>query len=109
MTDLNLKHAKSDKVEEVTNFLNILLMPSDKPRVTLYLDTQEMEVLAKWASQEFLTVPQLTRVVVKRAMAEYLKQHPLEAVADAPKVETSAQTRATAAKAKTKPIRGKTK
>jgi len=77
-------------------------MPSDKPRVTLYLDTQEMEVLATWAGQEFLTVPQLTRVVVKRAIAEYLKQHPLEAVADAPKVETSAQT-------KTKQIRGKTK
>jgi cobalamin-dependent methionine synthase I len=108
VTDLNLKHAKSDKVEEVTNFLNILLMPSDKPRVTLYLDTQEMEVLAKWASQEFLTVPQLTRVVVKRAIAEYLKQHPLEAVADAPRVETSA-IRATAAKTKTKQIRGKTK
>jgi len=77
-------------------------MPSDKPRVTLYLDKQEMEVLATWAGQEFLTVPQLTRVVVKRAIAEYLKQHPLEAVADAPKVETSAQT-------KTKQIRGKTK
>ena|GEM_PF-823438 len=109
MTDLNLKHAKSDKVEEVTNFLNILFMPSDKPRVTLYLDTQEMEVLAKWASQEFLTVPQLTRVVVKRAIAEYLKQHPLESVADVPKAETSAQTKATAAKAKTKQTRGKTK
>jgi len=84
-------------------------MPSDKPRVTLYLDTQEMEVLAKWASQEFLTVPQLTRVVVKRAIAEYLKQHPLESVADVPKAETSAQTKATAAKAKTKQTRGKTK
>jgi hypothetical protein len=84
-------------------------MPSDKPRVTLYLDPQEMEVLATWAGQEFLTVPQLTRVVVKRAIAEYLKQHPLEAVADTPKVETSAQTKATAAKTKTKQIRGKTK
>jgi len=45
----------------------------------------------------------------KRAIAEYLKQHPLESVADAPKVETSAQTKATAAKTKTKQIRGKTK
>jgi len=67
-----------------------------------------MEVLATWAGQEFLTVPQLTRVVVKRAIAEYLKQHPLEPVADAPKA-TSAQTKATAAKTKTKQIRGKTK
>lgn len=82
-------------------------MPSDKPRVTLYLDPQEMEVLATWAGQEFLTVPQLTRVVVKRAIAEYLKQHPLESVADAPKAD--AQTKATSAKTKTKQIRGKTK
>jgi hypothetical protein len=64
-------------------------MPSDKPRVTVYLEKQEMEVLTTWAGQEFLTVPQLTRVVVKRAIAEYLKQHPLESVTDAPKVETS--------------------
>ena len=85
-------------------------MPSDKPRVTVYLDKQEMEVLTTWAGQEFLTVPQLTRVVVKRAIAEYLKQHPLESVAEAPKVETSgARTKATAAKTKTKQIRGKTK
>jgi hypothetical protein len=58
-------------------------MPSNKPRVTLYFDKQEMEILEAWAGQEFLTVPQLTRVVVKRAIAEYLKQHPLESVADA--------------------------
>ena len=43
-----------------------------------------MEVLTTWAGQEFLTVPQLTRVVVKRAIAEYLKQHPLEAVVVTP-------------------------
>jgi hypothetical protein len=51
-------------------------MPSDKPRITLYLDKQDMEWLGLWANQEFLTVPQLTRVVVKRAIAEYLKQNP---------------------------------
>jgi hypothetical protein len=87
-------------------------MPSDKPRVTVYLDKQEMEVLTTWAGQEFLTVPQLTRVVVKRAIAEYLKQHPLEAVADAPKVETSTartKTTATKATAKTKQSRASTR
>lgn len=57
-------------------------MPSNKPRVTLYFDNQEMEILETWAGQEFLTVPQLTRVVVKRAIAEYLKQHPLESEND---------------------------
>ena len=51
-------------------------MPSDKPRITLYLDKQDMEHLGAWADKEFLTVPQLTRVVVKRAIAEYLKQNP---------------------------------
>lgn len=51
-------------------------MPSDKPRITLYLDKQDMEYLGAWADKEFLTVPQLTRVVVKRAIAEYLKQNP---------------------------------
>jgi hypothetical protein len=78
-------------------------MPSDKPRVTLYLDKQEMEVLTAWAGQEFLTVPQLTRVVVKRAIAEYLKQHPLESVADADRPDgpqPTAAKPATAAKAK---------
>ncbi|MEG3987604.1 hypothetical protein QUB75_23060 [Microcoleus sp. K1-B6] len=58
-------------------------MPSNKPRVTLYFEKQEMEILEAWAGQEFLTVPQLTRVVVKRAIAEYLKQHPLESVTNA--------------------------
>lgn len=55
-------------------------MPSDKPRVTLRLDERDMECLEVWAKNEFLTVPQLTRIVVKRAIAEYLKQHPLESV-----------------------------
>jgi hypothetical protein len=87
-------------------------MPSNKPRVTLYFDTQEMEILEAWAGQEFLTVPQLTRVVVKRAIAEYLKQHPLESVADAdrpPEPQQSQQPRPTAVKPATaaKAKRGK--
>ncbi|WP_445173901.1 hypothetical protein [Microcoleus sp.] len=76
-------------------------MPSDKPRVTVYLEKQEMEVLTAWAGQEFLTVPQLTRVVVKRAIAEYLKQHPLEVVADVPETQPPPTTKpATTTKSK---------
>ncbi len=45
-------------------------MPSNKPRVTLRMDDDEYKFLEEWASKEFLTVPQLTRVIVKRAIAE---------------------------------------
>lgn len=45
-------------------------MPSDKPRVTLRLEEDEYKYLEHWASKEFLTVPQLTKVIVKRAIAE---------------------------------------
>ena len=59
-------------------------MPSDKPRITLYLDKQDMEHLGAWADKEFLTVPQLTRVIVKRAIAESLKQNPSNTPAPSP-------------------------
>ncbi|MEG4306858.1 hypothetical protein [Microcoleus sp. D3_18a_C4] len=62
-----------------------------------------MEILETWAGQEFLTVPQLTRVVVKRAIAEYLKQHPLESENDTdcpPDPQPTEVKPATAAKAK---------
>jgi hypothetical protein len=68
-------------------------MPSDKPRVTLRLDEEDMECLEFWAKNEFLTVPQLTRVVVKKAIAEYLKQHPRETVEDVPKPKPTAATK----------------
>jgi hypothetical protein len=44
-------------------------MPSDKPRITLRIDPDDMECLEEWAREEFLTVPQLARVIVKRAIA----------------------------------------
>jgi hypothetical protein len=49
-------------------------MPSDKPRITLRLEPEDMEHLEKWAKEEFLTVPQLTRVIVKRAIASWESQ-----------------------------------
>lgn len=79
-------------------------MPSDKPRVTLRLDDADMEWLETWAKKEFLTVPQLTRIVVKKAIAEYQKQHPREAVEDAePSATRTKATASTKAPAKAKP------
>ncbi|BDA76367.1 hypothetical protein DSM106972_099160 [Dulcicalothrix desertica PCC 7102] len=48
-------------------------MPSQKPRITLRLDQEDIDRLEKWAKKEFLTVPQLTRVIVKKAIADYFK------------------------------------
>jgi hypothetical protein len=49
-------------------------MPSDKPRITLRIDPDDMESLEEWAEEEFLTVPQLARVIVKRAIATKAQQ-----------------------------------
>ncbi|MDJ0733247.1 MAG: hypothetical protein QNJ47_04025 [Nostocaceae cyanobacterium] len=48
-------------------------MPSQKPRITLRLDQEDIDYLDNWAKDEFLTVPQLTRVIVKKAIAEHAK------------------------------------
>jgi hypothetical protein len=44
-------------------------MPSDKPRITLRIEPEDMEYLEKWAKEEFLTVSQMARIIVKRAIA----------------------------------------
>jgi hypothetical protein len=44
-------------------------MPSDKPRITLRIEPEDMEYLERWAKDEFLTVPQIARIIVKRAIA----------------------------------------
>jgi hypothetical protein len=44
-------------------------MPSDKPRITLRIEPEDMEYLERWAKEEFLTVPQIARIIVKRAIA----------------------------------------
>ncbi len=49
-------------------------MPSDKPRITLRIQHEDMDHLEKWAKEEFLTVPQLARVIVRRAIADYLEK-----------------------------------
>jgi hypothetical protein len=64
-----------------------------------------MKSLELWAKEEFLTVPQLTRVVVKKAIAEYLKQRPPEAMEDTKTTQTKSPTKEkpTASKTKRKP------
>jgi hypothetical protein len=44
-------------------------MPSDKPRITLRIEPEDMELLEEWAKEEFLTVPQLARVILRRSIA----------------------------------------
>jgi hypothetical protein len=48
-------------------------MPSQKPRITLRLDQEDIDYLENWAKSEFLTVPQLTRVIVKKTISEHSK------------------------------------
>jgi len=38
--------------------------------MTIRIDPDEYKYLQDWASKEFLSVPQLTRVIVKKAIAE---------------------------------------
>jgi hypothetical protein len=45
-------------------------MPSKKPQMTIRIEPDEYKYLQDWASREFLSVPQLTKVIVKKAIAE---------------------------------------
>jgi hypothetical protein len=45
-------------------------MPSKKPQMTIRIDPDEYRYLQDWACKEFLSVPQLTKVIVKKAIAE---------------------------------------
>ena len=49
-------------------------MASSKPRITLYVDKEDMEYLGIWADSEYRTVPQLVMVFVKKALEEH-KEH----------------------------------
>jgi len=51
-------------------------MPSDKPRITLRIEPEDMEYLERWAKEEFLTVPQIARIIVKRAIATRQQSDP---------------------------------
>lgn len=51
---------------------HLYAMPSQKPRITLRLDEIDVSNLEEWSKEEFLTVPQLARVIIKKAIAEWL-------------------------------------
>jgi len=70
-------------------------MASSKPRVTLYIDKEDMERLERWADSEYRTVPQLVMVFVKKALEDYKDPEP--------------EPTAKPAAAKTKPAASKTK
>lgn len=48
-------------------------MPSKKPQMTIRIEEDEYKYLEDWAAREFLSVPQLAKVIVKRAIAENKK------------------------------------
>ena len=50
-------------------------MPSKKPQMTIRIESDEYEYLQDWASKEFLSVPQLTKVIVKKAIAQHKESH----------------------------------
>lgn len=45
-------------------------MPSNKPSLTLRIDKDEYEKLKTWAAREFMTPPQLARIILKKAIAK---------------------------------------
>jgi hypothetical protein len=49
-------------------------MASSKPRITLYVDKEDMEYLGTWADSEYRTVPQLVMVFVKKALEQHKEQ-----------------------------------
>jgi hypothetical protein len=58
-----------------------LVCPQRNPvlsNITLRLDREDIDWLEEWAKEEFLTIPQLKRVIVKRAVAEYRKRYPVD-------------------------------
>ena len=53
-------------------------MPSKKPQMTIRIEEDEYKYLENWATREFLSVPQLAKVIVKIAIAENKKSQQVE-------------------------------
>ena len=49
-------------------------MPSKKPSLTIRIEKDEYEKLKTWAAREFMTPPQLARIILKKAIAENVIQ-----------------------------------
>jgi len=46
-------------------------MPSKKPQMTIRIEEDEYKYLQDWATEEFISVPQLAKIIVKKAIANH--------------------------------------
>lgn len=49
-------------------------MPSKKPQLTIRIEEDEYLYLQGWAQEEFLTPPQLAKIILKKAIASRKKE-----------------------------------
>ena len=76
----------------------MICMASTKPRITLYIDKEDMERLERWADSEYRTVSQLVMVFIKKALEDYKEPEP------EPTTKPAAKTKPAAAKTKRRKI-----
>ncbi len=50
------------------------VMPSKKPQLTIRIEEDEYSYLQTWAEKEFMTVPQLAKIILKKAIASQRKE-----------------------------------
>ena len=80
-------------------------MATDKPRTTIYLEPELFQALERRAKQEKRSMSNLCNLLLEQEMRIWLDNNPEVT----PEAKSTPQTKATAAKTKTKQIRGKTK
>ncbi len=80
-------------------------MATDKPRTTIYLEPELFQALERRAKEEKRSMSNLCNLLLEQEMRIWLDNNPEVT----PKAKSTAQTKATPAKTKTKQIRGKTK
>lgn len=49
-------------------------MPSKKPQLTIRIEEDEYNYLQDWAEKEFMTAPQLAKIILKKAIASHKKE-----------------------------------
>ena len=81
-------------------------MATDKPRTTIYLEPELFQALERRAKEEKRSMSNLCNLLLEQEMRVWLGNNPEVT----PETKTSvARTKATAAKTKTKQVRGKAK
>jgi hypothetical protein len=78
---------------------------TDKPRTTIYLEPELFQALERRAKEEKRSMSNLCNLLLEQEMRIWLDNNPEVT----PEAKSTARTKATAAKTKTKQIRGKTK